>query len=184
MVNGFYAIGECSCVSVHGANRLGTNSLLDLLVFGRAAGNHLIETRRWRARRTSRCRPTLPTIRFARIASSISRTAASIRRTLLTISARRQTHAGVFRTQKEHGRGRGQVLAVAEINALPTCRSGQVPRCFNTARIEALEVANLMEAAKATMVSAAARRKAAARIRWMTMAIRPSTCWAATTRSG
>ncbi len=42
VVNGLYAIGECSCVSVHGANRLGTNSLLDLVVFGRAAGNHIV----------------------------------------------------------------------------------------------------------------------------------------------
>ena len=41
-VNGLYAVGECSCVSVHGANRLGTNSLLDLLVFGKAAGDHII----------------------------------------------------------------------------------------------------------------------------------------------
>src|SRR5690349_24024402 len=44
IVDGFYAVGECACVSVHGANRLGTNSLLDLLVFGRAAGNHIVET--------------------------------------------------------------------------------------------------------------------------------------------
>ncbi|WP_442975498.1 FAD-binding protein, partial [Salmonella enterica] len=43
VINGLYAVGECSCVSVHGANRLGTNSLLDLLVFGRAAGNHIVE---------------------------------------------------------------------------------------------------------------------------------------------
>ncbi|MGH8820443.1 MAG: succinate dehydrogenase flavoprotein subunit, partial [Rhodoferax sp.] len=43
VVNGLYAVGECSCVSVHGANRLGTNSLLDLLVFGRAAGNHIVD---------------------------------------------------------------------------------------------------------------------------------------------
>mgnify|MGYP003524599307 CR=1 FL=1 len=43
VVNGFYAVGECACVSVHGANRLGTNSLLDLLVFGRAAGLHIVE---------------------------------------------------------------------------------------------------------------------------------------------
>jgi succinate dehydrogenase / fumarate reductase flavoprotein subunit len=42
VVNGLYAIGECACVSVHGANRLGTNSLLDLVVFGRAAGNHIV----------------------------------------------------------------------------------------------------------------------------------------------
>src|SRR5881392_486890 len=43
VVPGLYAVGECSCVSVHGANRLGTNSLLDLLVFGRAAGNFIVE---------------------------------------------------------------------------------------------------------------------------------------------
>lgn len=43
VVNGLYAVGECSCVSVHDANRLDTNSLLDLLVFGRAAGNHIVE---------------------------------------------------------------------------------------------------------------------------------------------
>ncbi|MET0349101.1 MAG: succinate dehydrogenase flavoprotein subunit, partial [Rhizobacter sp.] len=42
VVNGLYAVGECACVSVHGANRLGTNSLLDLLVFGKAAGDHII----------------------------------------------------------------------------------------------------------------------------------------------
>ena len=43
IVNGLYAVGECSCVSVHGANRLGTNSLLDLLVFGKAAGDHIVK---------------------------------------------------------------------------------------------------------------------------------------------
>jgi len=43
VVNGLYAVGECACVSVHGANRLGTNSLLDLIVFGRSAGNFIVE---------------------------------------------------------------------------------------------------------------------------------------------
>ena len=43
VINGLYAVGECAAVSVHGANRLGTNSLLDLIVFGRATGNHLVE---------------------------------------------------------------------------------------------------------------------------------------------
>ena len=42
-IPGLYAVGECACVSVHGANRLGGNSLLDIVVFGRAAGNHIIE---------------------------------------------------------------------------------------------------------------------------------------------
>src|SRR5690606_32564500 len=44
IVEGLYAAGECACVSVHGANRLGGNSLLDLIVFGRAAGMHVIES--------------------------------------------------------------------------------------------------------------------------------------------
>jgi succinate dehydrogenase / fumarate reductase flavoprotein subunit len=57
VVNGLYAVGECSCVSVHGANRLGTNSLLDLLVFGRAAGNHIVEFAS-RPSPTRTCRPT------------------------------------------------------------------------------------------------------------------------------
>src|SRR3546814_20135565 len=43
-VNGLYAIGECAATSVHGANRLGTNSLLDLIVFGRSAGNHIVQS--------------------------------------------------------------------------------------------------------------------------------------------
>src|SRR5574343_1702162 len=56
VVNGLYAIGECPCVSVHGANRLGTNSLLDLIVFGKAAGDHIIET----VRRESAVHKPLP----------------------------------------------------------------------------------------------------------------------------
>ena len=44
IVNGLYAVGEAACVSVHGANRLGSNSLIDLVVFGRATGLHLKET--------------------------------------------------------------------------------------------------------------------------------------------
>ena len=47
VVEGLYAIGECACVSVHGANRLGTNSLLDLIVFGRATGRYLLTKIFW-----------------------------------------------------------------------------------------------------------------------------------------
>jgi succinate dehydrogenase / fumarate reductase flavoprotein subunit len=60
VVNGLYAVGECACVSVHGANRLGTNSLLDLLVFGKR-GRQPHRRVRQRTRRTSRCPPTPPT---------------------------------------------------------------------------------------------------------------------------
>ena len=156
VVNGLYAIGECSCVSVHGANRLGTNSLLDLLVFGRAAAITLSK-RRWPANPTSRCRPMLRTTRFPALPSSTHRTAASTRRTLPTTSRRAMpTHAGVFRTQKSMDEGVVKVLAIAERAANLSLKDKS--QVFNTARIEALEVANLMEAAKATMVSAAARK--------------------------
>jgi succinate dehydrogenase / fumarate reductase flavoprotein subunit len=60
MVNGLYAVGECSCVSVHGANRLGTNSLLDLLVFGKSAGKHIVEFVNGFGA-TKPCPPTAPT---------------------------------------------------------------------------------------------------------------------------
>ena len=74
VVNGLYAVGECSCVSVHGANRLGTNSLLDLLVFGRAAGNHIVEFASRHARRTSRCRRDAADCTLARLARLDART--------------------------------------------------------------------------------------------------------------
>jgi succinate dehydrogenase / fumarate reductase flavoprotein subunit len=64
VVNGLYAVGECSCVSVHGANRLGTNSLLDLLVFGRAAGNHIVEFNQATRAHKPLPKPTPPTARW------------------------------------------------------------------------------------------------------------------------
>ncbi len=99
VVPGLYAVGECSCVSVHGANRLGTNSLLDLLVFGRAAGNHIVEQNSKR-RTTSRCRPMPPTpprrgwrALDARDRGEYAQDVANeIRKTM-------QQHCGVFRTQ-------------------------------------------------------------------------------------
>jgi succinate dehydrogenase / fumarate reductase flavoprotein subunit len=88
VVNGLYAVGECSCVSVHGANRLGTNSLLDLLVFGRAAGNHIVEFNN-RTRCTSRCRPTRPTARWRAWRAWTAAAAASTHRTWPMTSAPR-----------------------------------------------------------------------------------------------
>jgi succinate dehydrogenase/fumarate reductase flavoprotein subunit len=87
VVNGLYAVGECSCVSVHGANRLGTNSLLDLLVFGRAAGNHIVEFNDKHQGHTSRCRPTPPTARWRAWRAWTAAPAANTRRTWPTTSA-------------------------------------------------------------------------------------------------
>ncbi|KAF1018084.1 MAG: Succinate dehydrogenase flavoprotein subunit [Paracidovorax wautersii] len=156
-INGLYAVGECACVSVHGANRLGTNSLLDLLVFGRAAGNHIVEqaykTRAHRDLPAGAADYTLS--RLARLDNS---TGGEYAQTVAgDIRATMQQHAGVFRTQASMDEG------VAKINAMRE-RVGGVTlqdksKVWNTARMEALEVDNLIEVAQATMVSAAARHE-------------------------
>ena len=156
VVRGLYAVGECACVSVHGANRLGTNSLLDLLVFGRAAGRHIVQSLQ-QADIPHKPLPAdaadLPLSRVARLDASTSgeyaqAVAGDIRATM-------QQHAGVFRTQASMDEGVAKVAALRERVAGITLADKS--KVFNTARIEALEVENLIEAAQATMVSAAAR---------------------------
>ena len=156
-VNGLYAVGECACVSVHGANRLGTNSLLDLLVFGRAAGNHIVEFNK-----ETRAHKPLPQdaadatlTRIARLDATSSGeysqdVANDIRSTM-------QQHAGVFRTQASMDEGVAKIAALRE--RVQSITLTDKSRIFNTARIEALEVENLIEAAQATIVSAAARHE-------------------------
>ncbi|MFO0100827.1 MAG: succinate dehydrogenase flavoprotein subunit [Betaproteobacteria bacterium] len=158
VVQGLYAIGECACVSVHGANRLGTNSLLDLVVFGRAAGNHIVE----KLRQSPRTHKDLPASAgeptLARLAALDGRAkgertqdvADAIRKTM-------QAHCGVFRTGSLMQEGVARIMELDE-------RRKQVAiddksKVFNTARIEALELDNLIETAKATIVSAEARRE-------------------------
>ncbi len=157
VVGGLYAIGECSCTSVHGANRLGTNSLLDLLVFGRAAGDHIIASKF-----RERSHKPMPAdagdaalARLARLEGSTSgektqEVAATIRRTI-------QSHCGVFRTTALLEEGVQQVAEIArQVDSLHLADKSRV---FNTARVEALEMHNLIEVAKATVVSAAARKE-------------------------
>jgi len=157
VVNGLYAVGECSCVSVHGANRLGTNSLLDLLVFGKAAGDHIVASKL-----SERSHKPLPKDAADRTLARLSRlesdtsgeyaqdVANDIRRTM-------QTHAGVFRTQASMDEGVKKILEIAQrAKAIGLKDKSKV---FNTARVEALEVENLIECAQATMISAAARKE-------------------------
>jgi succinate dehydrogenase / fumarate reductase flavoprotein subunit len=157
VINGLYAVGECSCVSVHGANRLGTNSLLDLLVFGRAAGNHIVEsalkTKSHKALPANAAEQTLARLnRFeATTGGEYAQDVANDIRTTM------QQHAGVFRTQASMDEGVVKVKALAE--RVKAIHLGDKSKVFNTARIEALEVENLIESALATMISAAARRE-------------------------
>ncbi|MDI1237655.1 MAG: succinate dehydrogenase flavoprotein subunit [Polaromonas sp.] len=156
VVNGLYAVGECACVSVHGANRLGTNSLLDLLVFGRAAGNHIVEFNKTTAHKSLPADAADATL--ARIARLDNATGGEYAQDVANdIRAAMQQHAGVFRTQAIMDEGVAKVAALRErVNNIGLKDKSRI---FNTARIEALEVENLIEAAQATIVSAAARHE-------------------------
>ena len=157
VVNGLYAVGECSCVSVHGANRLGTNSLVDLLVFGRAAGNHIVEF----ASKNKAHKP-LPANAADRTLERLNRLEGSnsgeyAQKVADDLRASMQQHAGVFRTQASMDQG---VVKIAELRKrVQNITLKDKSKVFNTARIEALEVDNLIEAAQATIVSAAARHE-------------------------
>ncbi len=157
VVNGLYAVGECSCVSVHGANRLGTNSLLDLLVFGKSAGKHIVNY----VNGYGEFKPmpdNASDFSLSRLNKLDESTSGEYAQDVANdIRACMQLHAGVFRTQKSMDEG---VKKIADIRA----RVGGVTlkdksKVWNTARMEALEVANLIEVAQATMVSAAARKE-------------------------
>jgi len=154
VVNGLYAVGECSCVSVHGANRLGTNSLLDLLVFGKAAGNHIIESFKAAPKSHKELPKDAADRSLARLARLDSSTTGEYAQDVANdMRAAMQQHASVFRTQQIMDAGVVKINALRERVARITLKDKS--KVFNTARIEALEVDNLMEAAQATMTSAA-----------------------------
>jgi succinate dehydrogenase / fumarate reductase flavoprotein subunit len=157
IVNGLYAVGECSCVSVHGANRLGTNSLLDLLVFGRAAGNHIVAYND--KNKTHKVLPADAADRtLARLARLDNATDGEYAQTVANdIRSAMQQHAGVFRTQESMDEGVRKINAIRE--RVQNIALKDKSKVFNTARIEALEVENLIESAQATMTSAAARKE-------------------------
>ena len=157
-VPGFYAAGECGCASIHGANRLGTNSLTDLLVMGKSAGLSMAEY----IRGFGASHPDLPadTIDFSRQrvarldgqanGEDVSEVRAEIQRTM-------QAHCGVFRFPDLLQQGVERIKAIRERAARTQIKDKS--SVFNTARVEALELDNLVETARATMVSAAARQE-------------------------
>jgi succinate dehydrogenase / fumarate reductase flavoprotein subunit len=157
VVHGLYAVGECACVSVHGANRLGCNSLLDLIVFGREAGRQIIEDLK------NNPHPKLlpadaadrPLERLARLENQkngerVSEVGDAMRRAM-------QKHCGVFRFPGLLAEGVEQIKQIAERVAHTGIKDKS--KVFNTARIEALELDNLIEVAQATMIAAAARQE-------------------------
>jgi len=156
-VPGLYAAGECACVSVHGANRLGGNSLLDIIVFGRAAANHIIDYLR-----ENRYHRPFPEDGLDAALSRLARweqqgdgeSVDALRGELQQVM---EADCGVFRTEAVLADGLRKVSALAE--RMVDVRLRDHSRLFNTARIEAMELENLMDCALATVAAALARQE-------------------------
>lgn len=152
VVNGLYAVGECACVSVHGANRLGSNSLLDLVVFGKVAGDKMVsEIAAQHAHKPLPADAADKTLaRIARLENqqageSVAEVGAAMRKAM-------QTHCGVFRFPDLLQEGVGVIDEIAR--RAQRIQIKDKSKVFNTARVEALELDNLMEVAVATMHAA------------------------------
>ena len=157
VVQGLYAVGECACISVHGANRLGTNSLLDILVFGRAAGRQIIEDlkknphhKKLHAASVDRSLARLARLDDQKDGESVAQVGEALRKTM-------QEHCGVFRFPDLLKEGVAKISEIAE--RIDHTEIKDKSKVFNTARVEALELSNLAEVALATMVSAEARNE-------------------------
>mgnify|MGYP001812575675 FL=1 len=157
IIPGLYACGEVACVSVHGANRLGGNSLLDLVVFGRASGlyieNALREGIDMRDASDSDVEQAMS--RLDKLNSSTgSEKVAELRKDLQTCM---QNHFGVFRNGEFMQEG---ITKLAELRErLDNACLEDKSMAYHTARIEALEVHNLFEVAEATAIAADERRE-------------------------
>ena len=157
VVPGLYAAGECACVSVHGANRLGGNSLLDILVFGRAAGNQIIKYLKG-----NRYHKPLQEEAIDKAMLRLERwdqkgdgeTVANLKTDLKQVM---ETHCSVFRNQEVMQEGVKQIQQIRE--RLKDARLQDHSRVFNTNRIEALELENLVDIAMATMLGALTREE-------------------------
>jgi len=155
IIPGLYACGEVACVSVHGANRLGGNSLLDLVVFGRASGLFIEKSLREgiELREASGSDVEEAGARLRRLnEGSGGENVAALRKELQNVM---QNHFGVFRRGDFMREG---IAKLADLRGrIESISLEDKSEAFNTARIEALELQNLFEVAEATAVVAEAR---------------------------
>ena len=157
-VKGFYAAGECACASVHGANRLGTNSLLDLLVFGKSSGDSVVEAIKTANTELKDLPENFAERTMARLNRLETQTGGtSVDATRLELQRTMQKHCGVFRFKDMLVDGVSKILEVEKLVAKTEIKDKS--KVWNTARVEALELDNLIEVAKATMISAEARKE-------------------------
>ena len=157
IVEGFYAAGECACASVHGANRLGTNSLTDLLVFGKASGDNMAKY--LKANTKHRNLPAdagdMTVARLDKLNNQ--KDGANVHESRTEMQRSMQRHCGVFRFPAMLVEGVSKIKDVAA--RIENLEIRDKSKVFNTARIEALELQNLIEVARATMISAEARKE-------------------------
>ena len=156
-IPGLFGVGEVACVSVHGANRLGGNSLLDLVVFGRAAGKHIEKmlSDGLEQRSASQSDVELSLQRLNRLNdSSGGEDLVSLRTELQSVM---QNYFGVFRKGEFMRDGIKKLSDLGE--RIKNIHLRDKSNTFNTARIEALELENLYEVAEATAIAAEARNE-------------------------
>lgn len=157
IVEGLYAAGECACVSVHGANRLGGNSLLDLVVFGRAAGLQVEHAVQQGLPLQSVSPDDLETALTRLNRWNNTSKGESVVEIRQAMQKTMQTDFGVFRTAQYMEEGLAKLSELR--NRLQRAALTDRSQVFNTARVEALELDNLMEVAYASAVSALARQE-------------------------
>jgi succinate dehydrogenase / fumarate reductase flavoprotein subunit len=161
-VQGLYAAGECACVSVHGGNRLGGNSLLDILVFGRAAANHIIdylkENKYHQVIDEEIINKLVEKVKFYDAADnqatdsdeSVADLRSELKQTM-------EDHCSVFRNKEILQQGVDKVEKLVE--RMKNVKIDDKSFTFNTAKVEAFELENLMACALATIHSAYAREE-------------------------
>ena len=158
VIDGLYAVGEAACVSVHGANRLGGNSLLDLVVFGRAAGLYINEALSSGIALDESSETDIDAS-MARLnrwneSDASGESPAELKREL---QACMQLNFCVFRKEEPMQAGIEALKSLRE--RIEQAYLGDKSQAFNTARLEALELDNLLEIAEATAVSAEGRKE-------------------------
>jgi succinate dehydrogenase / fumarate reductase flavoprotein subunit len=157
-IPGFYAAGECGCASIHGANRLGTNSLTDLLVMGKSSAVSMLEF----IKTAGSAHREMPKDAAERSVSRVNRLDMQVGGEDVTevrgeMQRAMQAHCGVFRFPDLLAAGVAKIKALSE--RVKRTQIKDKSKVFNTARVEALELDNLMEVARATMISAEARKE-------------------------